>query len=434
VRIHHPAFRLLRDERGIALPMALLALLILSTLVISFALLATSEPLISTNQKMVAQARAVAESGLERTIWALNNPADPNGLPTSLATVPAPYDGSAPIPISVNGTQIGVVFVTVKGPVQDPTLNPNERSVSAVGWVPTNTGSGPIAHQKIQATVSQFLFKGSPPPASLTVAGEINVGGNANIDSRGDTSCGAKDGTWSQGSTAYGGSGAVYGADGNNTNNQTVSGLTSSSPPIDIRQSVPASAFDPYTLKNADLNSLKALAKANGTYYSGSSVTSLTFNSGNQMPNGIIFIDTVSGQNVDANAPPGTNCLLGGTGCSATTDFASVAIHGGAASNASGIFSGMIIVAGSLAISGDFKMHGMVYAVNDLTYTGTGNGEIDGAVFSRNIRDTSSTTIDTNTGGNASINYNCGYVRNPGGQMPQGFTIEPGTYKEVEGS
>ncbi len=431
------AFRvneLLRDQRGIALPMALLALLILSTLVIAFSLLATSEPLIATNQKMVAQARAITESGLERAIWALNNPADPNGLPTSLATVPAPYDGSAPIPISLNGTQIGVVFVTVKGPIQDPTLNPNERTVSAVGWVPTNTGSGPIAHQKIQATVSQFLFKGSPPPASLTVAGEINVGGNSNIGSRGDTSCGAKDGTWSQGSTAYGGSGAVYGADGNNTNNQTVSGLTSSSPPIDIRQSVPATAFDPYTLKNADLNSLKALAQANGTYYSGSSVTSLTFNSGHQLPNGIIFIDTVSGQNIDANAPAGTNCLVGGTGCTATTDFASLAIHGGAASNASGIFSGMIIVAGSLAISGDFKMHGMVYAVNDLTYTGTGNGEIDGAAFSRNIRDTSSTTIDTNTGGNASINYNCGYVRNPGGQMPQGFTVEPGTYKEVEGS
>ncbi len=431
------AFRvneLLRDQRGIALPMALLALLILSTLVIAFSLLATSEPLIATNQKMVAQARAITESGLERAIWALNNPADPNGLPTSLATVPAPYDGSAPIPISLNGTQIGVVFVTVKGPIQDPTLNPNERTVSAVGWVPTNTGSGPRAHQKIQATVSQFLFKGSPPPASLTVAGEINVGGNSNIDSRGDTSCGAKDGTWSQGSTAYGGSGAVYGADGNNTNNQTVSGLTSSSPPIDIRQSVPATAFDPYTLKNADLNSLKALAQANGTYYSGSSVTSLTFNSGHQLPNGIIFIDTVSGQNIDATAPVGTNCLLGGTGCTATSDFANVAIHGGAEANASGIFSGMIIVAGSLAISGNFHMHGLVYVVNDLTYTGTGNGEIDGAVFSRNIRDTSSTSIDTNTGGNAAINYNCGYVKNPGGQMPQGFTVEPGTYKEIEGS
>src|SRR4029077_12270148 len=119
-------------------------------------------------------------------------------------------------------------------------------------------------------------------------------------------------------------------------NTRPRAGLTSSSPITDIRQSVPASAFDPYTLKNADLNSLKALAKANGTYYSGSSVTSLLFNSGNQMPNGLIFIDSVSGHNIDANAAPGTNCLVGGTGCWATPAFSSVSIHGGAASNASG--------------------------------------------------------------------------------------------------
>ena len=195
-----PSFRLnvksLRDQRGVALPMALLALLILSTLVISFALLATSEPLIATNQKLVAQARAVTESGLERAIWALNpNPTDPNGIPYPLAgTAPAPYDGSTPIPISVNGTQIGVAFVTVT-----QGTNPNERNVVAVGWAPTNAGSGSKAHQKIQATVSRFIFSGTPPPAALTVQGQINITGNTNIDSRPDQSCGAKDGTWSVG-------------------------------------------------------------------------------------------------------------------------------------------------------------------------------------------------------------------------------------------
>ena len=192
---------LLRDQRGVALPMALLALLILSTLVISFAVLATSEPLIATNQKLVAQARAVTESGLERAIWALNNPADPNGVPNPLVgSAPAPYDGSAAIPIVVNATQIGVVFVTVTNGT-----NPNDRNVVAVGWAPTNTGSGSKAHQKIQATVSRFLFTGPPPPASLTVQGQINITGNTNIDSRADTSCGAKDGTWSVGSTTTGG-------------------------------------------------------------------------------------------------------------------------------------------------------------------------------------------------------------------------------------
>ena len=423
MRIHHLIIRRLRDERGIALPMALMALLILSTLVIAFALLASSEPVVATNQKMVAQARSVAESGLERAIWALNNPADPNGIPDPLpGTAPAPFDGSTGIPITVNGTQIGLAFVTVTNGV-----NPNERNVVTVGWVPTNTGTTAKAHQKIQATVSKFLFRASPPPAALTVAGEISAGGNVNIDSRTDLSCGAKDGTWSQGATTSGGSATMYGADGNNTANQTLSGLGGGV--TDQRQGVPSSAFDPYILKNADMNTLKAYAQKNGTYFKGSAVQGMTFNAGNKLPNGIVFIDTVSGNNIDYNAD-GTPCA----GCTAASDFASVDIHGGFAADPSGVFSGMIVVAGSLTIAGNVTMHGMIYTVNDLTYTGTGNGEIDGAVFSQNARDVSSTTIDTNTGGNAQVNYNCNYASNPGGQLPQGFSIAPGTYKEVSGS
>jgi hypothetical protein len=419
----HLTVRMLRDQRGIALPMSLLALLILSTLVISFALLATSEPLIATNQKLVAQARAVAESGLEKAIWALNNPTDPNGL--SAMPGASPYDGFTDIAISdSSGTQIGVARVTVTQP--GPA---NERSVLSVGWVPTNPGK---AHQKIQATVSQFRFRGSPPPASLTVRGEISVSGTSDIDSRSDTSCGAKDGAWSAGLTTTQGNAKIWGADGNNTANQSAGSGTT-----DRKQNVADSAFAPFTLsskRDGDLDTLKALAKANGTYYSGAGAQGLTFNSSNKMKNGIVFIDTVSGQNIDANVPTGTNCLLGGGQCTPTSDFASVAIHGGAEADASGIFSGMIIVAGSLSISGNFHMHGLVYVVNDLSYTGTGNGEIDGAVITQNARDTSSTTIDTNTGGNATINYNCAYATNPGGQLPQGFTVVPGTYKEVSGS
>jgi hypothetical protein len=425
VRTHHLIVGRLRDQRGIALPMALLALLILSTLVIAFALLAASEPLIGTNQKMVAQARSVAESGLERAIWALNNPTDPNGIPEPFpATAPAPYDGSAAIPIlDSTATQIGVAFVTVTAGAAA-----NERNVVSIGWVPINTSTSK-AKQKIQATVSKFLFRNTPPPAALTVAGEINAGGNVDINSRTDISCGHKDGTWSAGATDTGGSATIYGADaGANWSiaNQSLSGMGSLT--TDKRVNVPGSAFDPYILKNADLNTLKAWAKKNGTYFSGASVQGLNFNSGNQLPNGIVFIDTVSGNNIDYNTD-GSAC----TGCTPTTDFASVSIHGGFAADSSGVFSGMIIVAGSLEISGNITMHGMVYTVNDLTYTGTGNGEIDGAVFSQNIRDVSSTTIDTNTGGNAQINYNCNFASNPGGQMPQGFTVAPGTYKEVSG-
>ena len=402
---------LLRDQRGVALPMALLALLILSALVISFGILAASEPLIGTNQRLVAQARAVTESGLERAIWALNNPAV--GLPNPLpGTTPAPYDGSTPIPVSVNGTQVGEVEVTVTNGV-----NPNERNIVAVGWVPTKAGAK--AHQKIRATVYRFIYAATPPPASLTVQGQINITGNTNIDSRVDQTCGPRDGTWSVASTTVGGSGDVYGADGNNTKNQSAAtGIT------DIKQNVPTSAFAPYLLKNQDLDTLKTMAKAAGTYYSGSAVSSLTFNASNLLPNGIIFIDTVSGVNIDAN----------GANTTPTSDFANVSLHGNAPADPSGIFRGMIVVAGSLTISGDFHARGLVYSVNDLVYQGTGTGLIEGAVISQNIRDIDSTTIDTNTGGNSSIIFNCRYASNPTGGLPQGFTVQPGSYKEVAGS
>ena len=131
----------------------------------------------------------------------------------------------------------------------------------------------------------------------------------------------------------------------------------------------------------------------------------------------------MSGNNIDKNGPNTTP----------TSDFASVTISGNAPLDASGIFSGMLIVAGSLTIHGSFQMHGLVYVQNDFTYLGTGAGQITGAVLSQNIRDTSATSIDTDTGGNSTIIWNCDYAKKGGGYLPPTFTIEQGTYKEVSG-
>ena len=395
--------QLLGGQRGVALPMAMLALVLLSALIIAFSMLAASEPVLANNQLQVAQARAVAESGVERAIWALNNPADANGIPNPLVTPAAPYDGTTTTAVMQNGVQIGVFTVSViNGSVA------NERVIVATGWVPSNTASNRVK-QRIQVSVLQFLFSGFPPPAALTVRGEISIGGNSLIDSRADTSCGNKAGSYSQGFTTVGGSGDVYGADGNNTQNQAT----------DAVQNVPDANFDAWTLKNADLNQLKKLAQANGTYYQGT----VTFDASNRLNNGVVFIDTVSGSNIDVN----------GANTTASSDFASVTVHGNAPSSSDGIFHGLLIVNGSLSISGNFQMYGLVYATNDFTYTGTGTGQIVGAVVSRNIRDTSSTTVDTNTGGNASIIYNCNYAKTGGGQSNPGFLPEKGTYKEISG-
>lgn len=396
--------KIIRCQRGVVLPMAFLTMLILSALIIAFSMMAASEPLLANNQLQVAQARAVAESGVEQAIWALNNPGNANGIPNPLVTVPATYNGSAAVAVMMNSAQMGVFTVSVANGA-----TASERDIVATGWTPTNTGTGPKAKQKIQVTVFNPLFNLNPPPSALTVRGEINASGHALIDSRSDTSCGNKAGSMSKGATTTGGSAAIYGADGNNTSNQSG----------DMVQNVPDTVFDQYTYSNKELDAYKALAKKNGTYYQGTAA----FNASNKMPNGIVYIDTVSGNNIDANGPNTT----------ATSDFASVNIDGNAPLDASGIFSGMLIVAGSLTIHGSFQMHGLVYVQNDFTYLGTGAGQITGAVLSQNIRDTSATSIDTDTGGNSTIIWNCEYAKKGGGYLPPTFTIEPGTYKEVSG-
>ena len=401
--LFHRLMTFMRGQRGVALPMALITLLILSALIVAFSMMAASEPVLANNQLQVAQTRAVAESGVERAIWALNNPANASGIPNTLVTAAAPYDGTTAVPVLINGTQVGVFIVAVTNGA-----SANERNIVATGWAPTNAGTGPKVKQKIQVTVYQTRFL--DPPSALTVRGEIGVGGNALIYSRSDRSCGDKAGTFSKGVTSVGGPADIYGYDGNNVHNQDGT---------DMIQNQPDASFNPYTYSNDELNALKTLARKNGTYYQGT----VTFDSSSRIPNGIIYVDTVSGNNIDA----------GGANTTATSDFASVDIHGNAPADASGIFSGMLIVAGSLSISGNFQMHGMAYVLNDFTYMGTGTGQIVGAVMSQNIRDTSATSIDTDTSGNSTIIWNCGYAKTGGGQLPQTFTIESGTYREISG-
>ena len=63
---------LLHDECGVALPMALMTLSLLTTLLVVFGVLAQTEPIIAANQLRVTQARALAESGFEHAVWALS--------------------------------------------------------------------------------------------------------------------------------------------------------------------------------------------------------------------------------------------------------------------------------------------------------------------------------------------------------------------------
>jgi hypothetical protein len=284
----------------------------------------------------------------------------------------------------------------------------NERCIVAVGLV-----AG--ARQRIQVTVTKIRFL--DPPSPLAVRGDLDIGGKSLIDARADTSCGNKAGSLSNGETELTGSAKkVYGYGDDDPNNKTA--YSGPPPSGDVVTGVPDDVFDTFTYSPDELDSLKVIARAQGTYYQGS----VTFNAANKVPNGLIFVDTKSGNNI----PPSPTD---------STDFASLEISGNAAVSIDHIFRGWIIVNGSAFIHGDFLMHGLLYVVNDLVYKGTGTGQIEGAVVSQNVLDTVSTSIDadSDTGGNSTIIYNCKYAKDGDNNVSQSFTTKRGTYKEVAG-
>ena len=421
--------RLLTDEHGVALPMAMLALLILSALVVGFVVLSSSEPTIATNQLKVAQARSLAEAGVERAIWALKNPTI--GIPATGA-IPAPYNGTQFVPVSTGGYGVGGFRVTVAAATTVPyppecpaaaSMSRADRCIVAVGWVPDENARN--AHQKISVVVSnpQLLF--TDPPAALSVRGDIQTGGNMAIDSRSDDSCGQKVGSVSTGSTtrSVGSSDNVWGA-GDDVPNQKTNANDGPIPSgaKDIVWKLAKSEFDKIALSDADINALRAYAKAhngNGaTYLQGP----VAFSASNQMANGLVFVDTLSGKNITQE---------GVTPATDPADFASVDINGNAAADPSGIFKGWIFANGMLSIDGAFAMHGLAYAQNDISYHGVGTGGVFGAMISRNILDTASTSIDSDLNGNASITYNCAYAKTGDNTIPNTWTITPKTYREL---
>ena len=93
------------NERGVALPTAMIAMAILMSLIVVLMTLATSEPQIANNQVASAQARALAESGLERAIWALTmgetnaNAAGVASPSPSASPTPSPSPSPSPKPV-----------------------------------------------------------------------------------------------------------------------------------------------------------------------------------------------------------------------------------------------------------------------------------------------------------------------------------------------
>jgi hypothetical protein len=414
--------RVWTDNRGVALPMALIALTLLTTLMIAFVVLSRSEPVIANNHVRVAQARDLADAGFERAVWALNQglldtspPANARYIDKNLVGgAPAPYNGGF---MTIGDGSMGEFAVTVLA------LNSSERRITVTGWVPNHTTGATKAHRTIQAQVLHLPDLSRNTFCALCVRGDVRVWGSSLIDGTTDPGCKTVNGVAASGQIDQGGSSQVVGGSQPNT---------------------PTADFDQLTYGPKDLQQLRELAKANGTYFgpgypdgtADSSTTydgNLTFDSSHKLKDGVVFIDTVSGSDIPANIE-----------IQKLSDFAHVNIQGnpfcgGSPTCAGGgdTFRGWIVVNGSLSISGNMTIDGLVYVVNDLTYNGTGTGQILGLAVSQNIRDTTLTAISSNntdydstTAGNSRIKFNCANARSPGGP-PLGFLLEAASYREI---
>ncbi len=405
------------NQRGVALPMTLIMLVLASTLLVALTVLAKSEPQIATNHMAGSQARAMAEAGVERALWSLTSWTLATNAGTAIpagslsdplpSPVPAPYDGSQYVPINAQGGFVVSIYSAASPPPPPdnvPPLGPNDRMIIAVGYVPNNVN--PIAIRKIKTRVTHI--KPLSPPCAICAGGEtspgsvteLRIGGSATVNGSPATGAAYCTGVMP---TAAAFSQGVVEINGN---------PALSAPPggVPYSTNVPQSAFAQTVLSDSDRAILKSLAKANGTYYTGAQ--SFT----TPPKNGIVYVDTPSGNPFTAFSP--------------SSDQFTVDIHG----NWSTGWSGWLVVEGSISISGQTMLTGLVYAVNDVNLQGTGGGHITGAVVSANRLDTSSTNIDSDDTGNAPLTYNCPAVRNGGGKIPQGWFVMPGTYREVSGS
>lgn len=406
-----------KDEQGVAFPMAMIVMAILSALMAVFAVLATSEPQIASNQMASAQARALAETGVERALWALGvgmRATPPSGALTTNA------DGSLPSPVTApyNGTYVTVSSVGgFKVTVADG-VAPNEKVVTAVGYVPNDTN--PIATKKVTTVVMSMKWinpqcgvcAGGENPAGTTT--ELRVGGSASVNASTSVQGSVGAGSYCSGVTPT----AAVGSNG------TV--VTNGSPnlyaPAGGSTTQPGASYpSSMILSAADMSFLKSIAKARGTYYQGNQTWT------SPPPNGLIFVDTPSGNPLCGGAGSPAGC----TGPSPSSDLISVDLHG----NWSGAqWSGWLVVAGSIQISGQVTLNGLVYSQNDVNLNGTGGGQINGAVISTNRVDTTSSTLaDAVDMGNAPVIYNCPAVRNGGGSLDN-WWVKPGTYREISGS
>ena len=250
--------------------------------------------------------------------------------------------------------------------------------------------------------------------------GELRAGGTLRVDSRTDQSCGPKVGTLARGETSLEGASRTSAAPAATgpraTGSPTRREDSSLPPPADIVKNASGAVFDGFSLSDADLSALRAFAKARGTYLQGA----VRFGAGNRMPDGLIFVDTISGEMSAADTSPHP----------ISPPWPSTP---GAPADPSGVWRGWLIVNGSLAVDGDVRLRGFVYAQSTLAL-GRREPPTLGRAGEPKHPGLPGAGIDTGPAADLSIVYNCRDALTGGGKIPGRWSVKGGSYREVSGS
>ena len=434
----------LGDQRGLALPLALIVMTVLTALTLAFLGLTSTEPTIAANLKRGEQALAHAEAGIDRAIWALSNPTvDTAGANTKLSNLNA-------IPVAYS-TGAGQLLFTLTAPGQNAVTGAyavtvsgaSPTTITARGFVlrggvavpagPTQLAPANIAAQRV-VQVQVTGGGGNNPvggpaapgnvalPGALTVAGSVEMSGTALVDGNdkadgSPNSCAKKGGVTIRDKTKLPDNSCQQPpCELDNTIKLTNNASAVGTPG---QQELGYDDFAPFTFGEAQLAALKALAQQQGTYIKPTSTADIIYNAANPLPSGLVFVDTVNGQAL--SSPP------------VASQLASVKL-------AKANTSGWLIVMGTIRIDGEVTYNGFIYAHNDLSYKGTGNGGLYGGVLTGNAIDSVSTVVDTDTSGNSKIYFDCGKIASGGGTLTPAIqdglnrtvvTVTRGTWREL---
>ncbi|MBI3825555.1 MAG: hypothetical protein HY294_06145 [Candidatus Rokubacteria bacterium] len=431
---------MLGDQRGIVLPLTLVALAIILALTVTFSSYAALEPTIAANLQASVLAHSAADAGFERTIWALSHCAstgpcaDSNTMirnDLSNATAAAPYDGATSFPFNTTAS-FSVKAWQWNGANPDPS---NMYRLEVIGQAAATTGQGSqmanpkFSQRKIWARL-QYLRPFGPATdaatwgAAVTPYGANGDGSNTStVSADHNNNCSAQNNT-----SPY----AIYsGASITNASKINANGDGGNNTKTD------ATSF-PYLFTKDEWGLLRTLARNGfGTYVRQGSGTygsnldgggNLVFDSTHPLPSqgGLVFIDpstSFSDATIDA---------VNGSDTRATVIVKSLGAT----------WYGWLIVNGDLTLtrtSGnpDPSLNGLTYAAKSLTLNDrtkiSGIGVAGGGPYLTGPVTEAQGGLNLYGG---DMTYGCQSSRNGGSgsnktAIPQRWFVVPGTYQEV---